>query len=181
MLPDETVQRLNKFCRMLQIIVFSLITGVGTYLAFVLVNLDGPFVVMGDEVMTVMLIMAAACVPVAVVVPALVARKGNGNSSEMLRNPQTAELFTGDPLNDAVVFLAMRIQVGTIIGCAMLEGPAFGNTFALSQSGDGVHLGVVVAMLLGIACRFPTRGHYITRIERMLEDAQFDRDQSGGR
>ncbi|MAG92363.1 MAG: hypothetical protein CMJ48_01230 [Planctomycetaceae bacterium] len=162
----------------MQIIVFALISGVGAYLAFVLVNLDGPLVVMGDDMMIVMLIMAAACIPVALVIPAIVVRKGNGNSSEMLRNPQTAALFTGDPINDVAIFVAMRIQVATIVACAMLEGSAFANAFALSTSGDAVHLGVVLALLLGIACRFPTRARYITRIERILEDAHFGQDDS---
>jgi len=168
----HTVALLSRSRQSLQIIVFSLILGVVLFLShtgWTLSGSDKPWTFLGPDTAWPMLILAGIALPPALIIPRVMR-----NSRTSPQQLAVAQRMTGDPLHDAAVLAAGRIQSATIVGCALLEGPAFANTFGLLTSSDLIHLAVTVVLLLGIACWFPTGSRFQAAVERAVENAQLD-------
>ena len=150
-LEPHTLEQLSKMKLSLQIIVFSLVMGVVLFLGIVLRNLNKPWTLLGPDHQWHMLILAGIAIPPALIVPGIIRR-----SRRPVGDPAATQVMTGEPLHDAAIAAAIRLQLATIVGCALLEGPAFANTVALMISGDRIHLIVTGVLVLGVVCWFPT-------------------------
>jgi len=122
--------------------------------------------------MDIMLGFAVICAVSSIVVPMFVGQLPRGTTPNL--RPATQTMLTGDPDHDHAIYEAQRIQLTTIISCAMLEGGAFANFSALSMRDDLVHALVAVILLVGIALRFPTRSKYLRRIDHAVEEARLE-------
>ena len=67
-----------------------------------------------------------------------------------------------------VLTVQSRIQVATIVGCALFEGGAFANLVWYMNTAELLHLAVAALLLLGILARFPLPGACERRIEDEL-------------
>lgn len=176
LLTKETVAQLDQLRRTLQIIVGSLMMGVMVFGGYVIVNGKGGRTLFGPERMDYMLGFAVVCALASIVVPMLLPRASTGNSPNV--QPALQTMLTGDPDHDHAIFEAQRIQVTTIVGCALLEGGAFANLMALMMSNDDVHTLAAAILLIGIALRFPRRSKYLRRIEYAVEEARLEQPLS---
>lgn len=176
LLTSETIAQLDQLRRTLQIIVAALMMGVASFGGYAIFQGAGPWTFFGPERLDLMLGMAAISAVSSIIVPMLVPRASPGNSPNV--QPAMQSMLTGKPDHDHAIYEAQRIQVTTIIGCALLEAGAFGNVFAFMTTSDFVHALVVVILLAGIAWRFPTRSKYLRRVEYAVETARLDQPLS---
>jgi len=169
MLPDDTIKKLDVQRRVLQIIIVAMIMGVVIFLGVALVQLNEPWTFLGPNCRFEMLILAAACLLPAAIVPAII-RRATGDA------PTSPPAKYADPLNAEAMSFAKRYQTSAIAGAALLEGPALANGVGLLLSGDLIHLAVVVVLLLGLVFWIPGRSGYLNRIEREIENARLKGD-----
>ena len=176
LLSRETITILDQLRRTLQIIVGSLMLGVIVFGGYAIINGDGPRTFFGPDRMDVMLGLAVICAISSLVVPLVVGRAQQGGTGTL--QPAMQSLLTGDQDQDRAIAEAQRIQFGTIVGCAFLEGGAFANLVALMTSNDDVHTLAALLLLLGIMWRFPWRTTYLRRIEFAVEEARLEQPLS---
>jgi len=165
---QESNSEVLQLVRTLRIIVFALIAGVSVFLMFVLFTRQPA----GEwNILTTMgLVLASMGVIASIVVPRIAASGmarsiGQGTWSN-------AQGFT--PSTDEGK-LAMGYQTTTIIAAALLEGPAFLNTFAYLQDGHVISLGVVALMIVGMLTLVPTESRVVNWIDekmRIIKDEQ---------
>jgi len=172
LLTPETIAQLDKFRRVLQIIVASLVLGVLCFGGFVIAKSEGPRAMLGPERMDVMLALAGLFFILSFVVSPLIGGQFIRHAQQ--NDPKLQELFTGDVDHDRAIVESQRIQIVTIIGCSLLEGGAFANLFALMQSNDDIHTIAACILLIGIVWRFPTRSRYLRRIGKAVEAARLE-------
>ncbi|HJN08832.1 MAG TPA: hypothetical protein QF564_09070 [Pirellulaceae bacterium] len=172
LLTPATIVQLDQLRRTLQIIVASLILGVVCFGGFAIVQSEGPRTFFGPDRMDIMLGLAVICAVASIVAPILVAQTPHGSTPNA--QPAMQTMLTGDADHDHAIYEAQRIQVTTIIGCALLEGGAFANLYALFTRNDLVHALVAVILLIGMALRFPTRSKYLRRIDHAVEEARLE-------
>lgn len=171
-LAEETMVQLDQLRRTLQIIVFALMAGILIAAGFAIATAEGPWRFLGPDRMDLMLGFAVICVALSIVVPILMGQAAPTDAASV--QPAMRGLLTGDPTHDQAIFEAQRIQLTTIVGCALLEGGAFANVFPLFSNLEIAHALVVVILVVGIAMRFPTRARYLRRIEVAVEAAGLD-------
>lgn len=161
----------------LRIIVLAMALGVTAFaIVAAIQNIHKPLVIAGRlQPLNIMLLgMGLAAVPLGLVLPATIASSNRGAPN---RNaPQQAPPQLGAPPAHAApakiphessrLAIQQRIQVSTIIACAIFEGGAFANLVGYLQTGELLHLIVAGVLLLGILSRFPLTGAY----ERQIED-----------
>lgn len=138
---------LTQQVRVMQIIAFAMAMGILTF-ALVLLLVIRPEANAGDPLLAyVGLLFGGICIPVAWIVPELVARS----------MPSTAESF----------------QVKLIIGMALLEGAAFLNLIMYMITGSNLSIAMAGLLLFLLLARFPTTNgvqSWIERHEQLQED-----------
>jgi hypothetical protein len=153
MLTPEQRTAIAQQTRALQIIIFALVAGVASYLAFAVLNRHEE----GERNLGLIAVaFTAAAVTAALVAPNIIAAQQRRAIAE--GKPSHADTpATGD-----VGQLLAAYQTQKIIRGALFEGPAFMNIFVYQIGGPTYTLGIAVALMLAIAMQFPFR--------RLVED-----------
>lgn len=157
----------------LRIIVFALTMGVSIFTGFVL------FMKPGEPPKDLMLWMimagfAGAALLARAVVPGILFSAIRRKISLGTWSPSSKNGAPAPKTDDGLLMLAL--QQKTIVGCAILEAPAFANTFAYMSERQVASLVVALVLILLIAAHFPLRGG----IDRWLESQKrwLDEDRS---
>jgi hypothetical protein len=149
----------------LRIIVAALALGVISFAVVTIVlNLDKPQALAGklQPLNLVLLGMGLVVFPLGMLLPKIIFAAG--------RNSPPTGMAAGNltPEELRVFAVQQRIQVSTIIGCALFEGGAFANLVGYLQTGEQLHLAVAAVLLIGILAYLPTSASYEQRIEDEL-------------
>ena len=145
----------------LRIIVVALALGVGVFAAFAISqNIGKPHVLAGklEPLNVVLLGMGLVVLPLGIFLPAVIFASSR---HQPLRMPPH---LIKDPLHGQVLGIMQRIQISTIVGCALFEGGAFANLVGYMQTRELMHLVLAGVCVLGILSRFPTTAAYEQRI-----------------
>lgn len=185
-MPEYSWQdRIGPMVRVQQIIVGAQILGALVFLVFaVAMRMRGDLLAMPAQwPLTYVLVAFAAMVMLArLVVPSIMVARGRrsigrGERPSLHRAPQAiVEFFAEAGDAAAMTFL---LQTSTIVSTALLEGVAFFGLIVYLLEGSVLALGIAVAMILGIACHFPTRSRVVAWVERQLATMEQER-QFGG-
>jgi len=160
----------------LRIIVAALALGVISFAAVTIAhNIGKPQVLAGrlDPLQLSLLALGLVTLLLGVFLPAIIFASSRNSP------PQIPPQLIQNREHGRVLAIQQRIQISTIIGCALFEGGAFANLVGYMQTGELLHLGLVAVLLVGILAQFPTTASYQQRIEnelrRLAEDNAFKR------
>lgn len=157
----------------LRIIVASLAMGVIGFGVFTVVNnASKPHTFAGNLDVPGMAMLAFGLVAglLGTVLPRLLFRFVKPNAA------MTQQFAQHGPEVVRVLTVQSRIQIATIVGCALFEGGAFGNLVWYMNSADLLYLAVAGLLLLGILARFPLPGACERRIE---DDLRREKEEAG--
>jgi hypothetical protein len=164
-LPTPAHEPLRKQVMTLRIIVLALAAGVIAFAIFAIVqNLGKPHTLAGklDQLSVMLLGFGLITLVLGVVVPPIVFATSRGTAV------QTMQTACNEPELARVLWVLLRMQNATIIGCALFEGGAFANVFGYMQSNELLHLILAGVLVLGILVRFPLQGLTEQRLELEL-------------
>jgi hypothetical protein len=182
---------IDQVTRVLQIIISALVTGMVVFLAIVLFLRVGSTakVLVGGQppaavpaapaqelalpiITLVALVFAAIDVPLSIFVPKLIADtacKALAAAKGPEGPPSTAE---------DVAALVSAYQTKTIAGAALNEGAGFLALIAYMLEGQLIALAVAVALIVGVALRFPRRAAVEQWVDDRLARVQLDRQSA---
>jgi len=148
----------------LRIIVGALAMGVTSFAAFTISqNIHKPHTIAGkfNTQSLLFVAMGLGALVLGIVLPRVIFAASRG--APPMNVPSG---LSSDQLRLATI--QQRIQISTIIACAIFEGAAFANILGYMQTREIVHLAIAGVMLVGILAHFPTAGSYERRIEDEL-------------
>jgi hypothetical protein len=169
---------IDQTTRVLQIIVFALVTGLVTFLGVVLFlhaqpkPARNPGAVL-PVITVVAFTIAVVLAPLSLIIPRLVsdaARKQIAAGKWAPGNAPAGVTATTDAGRLAVVY-----QTQKIIGAAMTEGPAFLALIAYMLESTSAALGLALFLIVGVALRFPQRAQVQQWIDDQLGRLDMDR------
>ncbi|MEX2174060.1 MAG: hypothetical protein WD872_06840 [Pirellulaceae bacterium] len=164
-IPEAAVVPLSEAIRMLRFIVFMMAAGVVVFGGIsIWINWGKPLVLAGKlhPLSLGMLIFGAVQLVLGFALPPILIR------NLPVQPKAEAALGAHKPDVARVLTLQAKIQTSTIIGCALLEGGAFGNLVAYFTTGELLNLGMAGVLLCGIVAYFPWPGACERRIENEL-------------
>ncbi len=176
MLKPEESEAVGGYLKTLQIIVGALVFGLVMFLGIVLLLhfQQGPFqrpqagVESLPVISVVAFVIAAIQVPLAFVIPGVVAESQCKKIADGTWNPM--ENSNAPPLDPKMMTDVTKLlfvnQTRTIIGAALLEGAGFLALIAYMIEGERYVLGLALFLIGGVASRFPTR----TGLENWIDD-----------
>ena len=166
MLDEKSQTELTGQVRTTQVIVAALCMGIVSFAAYAIVT--GPS---GEPPDDKFITIAAACLaPVCIVLSLIATRVAVTVNRRKIADGtwKPASQQGPAPSTDAGK-LAFVYQVKTIIGAALIEGPAFLALLAYMIEGSQLSLAVAGVMLLGVMAHFPTASRVETWIEGQLQ------------
>lgn len=196
---------IDQITRTLQIIIFAMVTGLAVFLGIVIFLGPGvagrkapapapapapvPAAAPGapaaapaaPEVKPMLPVLTVAAftfavvlVPLSLLVPRLVSESARRQIAATKGQPGKAPPGVPAPTSDAGRLLA-TYQIQKIIGAALNEGPAFFALIAYMMEGTAVALGLALALIVGVALRFPQRAQVTQWVDAQLERLTLDR------
>ena len=166
MIPETALPPLRQAIRVLQIVVAALAVGVIVFAGVAISHNLGKPAVFGGQFQPLNLMLlgfGVIALAMGVVLPLLVFR---GVSPQ---GAIAARLAAHPPEVQRVLLVQARLQMATIMGCAIFEGGAFANLVAYMQTGELLNLLLAGVLLAGILLRFPFPGRTMERIEQELQ------------
>ncbi len=157
-------------CRTMQILVAALVSGVVTFLGFVVFPFRPE---VGDPLLAyVGFALAVAAIGAWLVVPKLVTSKMVSAIASGNIPPTLARAVGSD--RSAVSLLSSVYQTRLILASALLEGAAFFNVIAYMFEGHWLSIGVVLILLVMLLSGWPTVGRLDSWIRRQQENVQLE-------
>jgi hypothetical protein len=173
--------------RTLQIIIFALVMGLVFFLGIVVFlrlqvkpgALPAAAAAPALPVITVVAFtVAATLVPLSLLLPRLVSDSACKKLAAGAWAPPQKR--AGDPASTGDVASLAQIYVSQkIVGAALNEGPAFLALIAYMIEGNLAALALAVALIVGVALRFPQRAAVEQWIDDRLVRLQMDRQSAG--
>jgi hypothetical protein len=96
-------------------------------------------------------------------------------ASSQFKSIANGTFTVGRKVSDDDEMLSAVYQTKMIIGCAILEGVGFLNTFTYSSSGQVANAAIAGLLILGVLLHFPTVGRITGWIEQRKHDLSFAR------
>lgn len=167
--PEAALPTLRKTCRVLQIIIFALAMGVGTFAAYVIAMGQHPirWTPPEDPLEIIMLAFGVAAALASFVVSLVLPVWRT--PLERMGAEHSAIAPTGDPQADLAIELSPSLQTRNIVSAALLEGGAFANLAAVLISGSGWSLVLAGVLFVLLVLKFPTFGRYLETIAAALK------------
>jgi hypothetical protein len=127
-------------------------------------NLGQPLILAGqlDSLQLTLLTIGAVTLLLGVFLPPVIFASSRGSLHPL--QPHKIQ----NPNDGRRLAIQQRVQISTIIGCALFEGGAFANLVGYMQTRELSHLVLAAVLLLGILARFPTAASYERRIDSEL-------------
>ncbi len=150
-----------------QIIVGALAAGVLFFLVIVIGVLGSPMRPLDPQavVSLVMAALAIACIPARLIVPVLIVNVGCQKIARGGRTSPSHTVHATLPNTDEGNLLQL-FMTKLIVGCAILEGAAFGNLVAYMLEGQLYSLALAIVCTIGMLAAFPTRSGVDEWLER---------------
>lgn len=170
-IPDSARDLIPRVVLTMRLILLALAMGIVSLGLVVTAMLDKPLVLGARfEVLNLaMYALAAVMIVLRFVVPPIVFKVTKATPEQL--NPTNRISPEALP----VLEMLSKLQSAFIVGCALLEGAAFGNLTAAMITGDALHVIVAGVLLLLILLQFPTPNSVTDRIEHELARAEEDR------
>ena len=171
-IPDSARDLIPRVVLTMRLILLALAMGIVSLGGFVVTSLLDKPLVLGArfEVLNLaMYALAAVMIGLRFVVPPLVFKAAKATPE--LLNPKNKISPEALPILE----MLSKLQSAFIVGCALLEGAAFGNLTAAMITGDALHVIVAGVLLFLILLQFPTQNSVTGRIEYELARAEEDR------
>ena len=161
-MPRMTVSVEPQVVRVMQIVVFALISGVVVFAVIAAILSHGkppgdPFLAYIARGFAVLMIVLRSVIPRVIV------------ASQAQQLTAGLNVENDEDVNDVVTRLCGAYQSRVIMENAMLEGAAFFNLIAYMQATHTWSLGVAAALLAIMAIAFPTRGKVEAWVNEQLE------------
>ncbi|HYO25082.1 MAG TPA: hypothetical protein VEQ85_09030 [Lacipirellulaceae bacterium] len=176
MLTDQERQAVASTTRVTQVIVLSLVAGVGAFLLFVLTQAEGDEPA-AEAAWGGMIPLAAALAPVHVLLAGGVTAAMAGAQRRSLVQGRTPATNPPGP-TDAGMLLG-GLQVRRIVAGALLEGAAFFNLVVYMQSRSPFNLAAVVGLLIALVALVPLRPLVEAWLEKELRTVRELRQLAG--